>query len=81
MKIPIENIYYILCYAWDKLEEKELIKVEPTSTTNLVNLFARVLISGTNHLLKRGFDRGYILDNEETRRLRGKIDFNWPCSQ
>lgn len=76
MKIPIENIYYILCYAWDKLEEKELIKVEPTSTTNLVNLFARVLISGTNHLLKRGFDRGYILDNEETRRLRGKIDFN-----
>lgn len=41
--------------------------------TTLVNLFARVLISGTNHLLKRGFDRGYISQREWTGRLRGRI--------
>ena len=27
MKIPILNIYYLLCYAWDRLEEGETISV------------------------------------------------------
>ena len=43
MEIPIQNIYYLLCYAWDKLEEKELIDVDPVGMTELVDLFARVL--------------------------------------
>ncbi len=43
--------------------------------TSLVNLFARVLVNGTNHLLKRGFDRGYYLHHEWTSRLRGRISF------
>ena len=75
MNIPIQNIYYLLCYAWDKLEEKEVINVEPLDSTNLVDLFARVLINGTNHLLKRGFDRGYVPHHELTGRLRGRIYF------
>jgi len=57
VNIPIQNIYYLLCYAWDKLEEKEIVDVEPLDSTSLADLFARVLINGTNHLLKRGFDR------------------------
>lgn len=75
MEIPIQNVYYLLCYAWDKLEEKELIDVDPVGITTLVDLFARVLIAGTNHLLKRGFDRNYVAHNEWTSRLRGKILF------
>ena len=76
MEIPIQNIYYLLCYAWDKLEERELVDVDPGGTPELVDLFARVLISGTNHLLKRGFDRNYVLHEERTSRLRGKIRFD-----
>lgn len=75
MIIPIQNIYYLLCYAWDKLAEKDVVAVEAIDTTTLANLFARVLINGTNHLLKRGFDRGYISQHEWTSRLRGKIYF------
>ena len=60
MEIPIQNIYYLLCYAWDKLEEKELVDVDPAGMTELVDLFARVLSAGTNHVLKRGFDRNYV---------------------
>ena len=74
-EIPIQNIYFLLCYAWDKLEERELVDVDPVGVTELVDLFSRVLISGTNHLLKRGFDRNYVLHEEQTARLKGKIRF------
>ena len=35
MKIPIQNIYYLLCYAWDKLEEGEKNKVNKDNFTKL----------------------------------------------
>lgn len=75
MNIPIQNIYYLLCYAWDKLTEKDVVAVEAIDSTTLADLFARVLINGTNHLLKRGFDRGYVSQHEWTGRLRGRICF------
>jgi 5-methylcytosine-specific restriction enzyme subunit McrC len=73
MEIPIANIYYLLCYAWNKLEESETIKIEPSESTELVDLFARVLISGLDHLLKKGIDRGYVVYSEESLVLRGKL--------
>jgi 5-methylcytosine-specific restriction enzyme subunit McrC len=73
MEIPVTNVYYLLCYTWNKLEESETIKVEPTQSTTLVDLFARVLINGLDHLLKKGIDRGYVVHNEESRVLRGKL--------
>ena len=73
MEIPVANIYYLLCYASNKLEESETIKVDPTQCTELVDLFARVLISGLDHLLKKGIDRGYVVHSEESRVLRGKL--------
>jgi 5-methylcytosine-specific restriction enzyme subunit McrC len=75
VNIPIQNIYFLLCYAWDKLEEREVVDVDPIESTTLTDLFARVLINGTNHLLKRGFDRGYVAQEEWTGRLRGRICF------
>ncbi|HEX7860259.1 MAG TPA: 5-methylcytosine-specific restriction endonuclease system specificity protein McrC [Verrucomicrobiae bacterium] len=75
MNIPIQNIYYLLCYAWDKLTEKDVVAVEGIDSTTLADLFASVLINGTKHLLKRGFDRGYISHHEWTQRLRGRICF------
>lgn len=75
MDIPIQNIYYLLCYAWDKLAEREVVNVEAIDMTSLTDLFSRVLINGTNHLLKRGFDRGYVSQHEWASRLRGRICF------
>jgi 5-methylcytosine-specific restriction enzyme subunit McrC len=75
VKIPIQNIYFLLCYAWDKLAEKDVVAVEAIDSTSLAELFSRVLINGTHHLLKRGFDRGYVPRQEWTGRLRGRICF------
>ena len=75
MDIPIQNVYYLLCYAWDKLAEREVVDVNELDSTSLVDLFSRVLINGTKHLLKRGFDRGYFPHHETTTRLQGRICF------
>lgn len=75
MHIPIQNLYYLLCYAWDKLAERKVVAVEALDSTTLADLFARVRINGTHHLLKRGFDRGYLPEHEWTGRLRGRMCF------
>lgn len=76
MEIPIQNIYYLLCYAWDKLEEKEIVDVDDMESTEILDLFCKVLIGGTTHLLKKGFDRNYITYQEDTGNIKGKIKFN-----
>lgn len=73
MNIPVANIYYLLSYAWDHLDEREIVDVHPDDETELIDLFARVLINGTNHILRRGLDRGYISHEEAVAGIRGKF--------
>ncbi len=74
--IPIKNLYFILCYSWGRLDEGALVDVSVDEIKAPQDLLARVLINGTNRLLKEGLDRGYIEELEETASLRGKIDFS-----
>ena len=76
MQIPIENIYYLLCYAWNKLDEKERVNVSIDDKTELLNLFAKVLINATKILLKRGIDKNYIDHTEEIAGVKGKIQIS-----
>jgi 5-methylcytosine-specific restriction enzyme subunit McrC len=76
MEIPIINIYYLLCYAWDKLEEKDIVNVEEKDHTELLDLFSKVLINGMNYLIRGGLDRNYIDFKEDSKRIKGKINFN-----
>ena len=73
MTIPIQNIYYLLCYAWDSLEQGQVVPVSQDDCKTLAELFARVLDGGVTHLLKRGLDRDYITEDEDTTSLRGKL--------
>ena len=75
MTIPIENLYFLLCYAWDHLEEATATAVGTAKARSLPDLFARVLASGTERALKRGLSRGYRPFREQTSRPRGRIDF------
>jgi 5-methylcytosine-specific restriction enzyme subunit McrC len=71
--IPVKNIYYLLCYAWDRLEEGALVDISAVDGYNLSDLFARVLVSGTKHLLRRGLDQGYLPEEAELAGVRGRI--------
>ncbi|MCA6363491.1 MAG: restriction endonuclease [Bacteroidetes bacterium] len=73
MAIPVENIYYLLCYAWNRIEDKDRIKISVDQSTTLPDLFAKVLISATKRLLKRGIDKNYINVTSETYGVKGKL--------
>lgn len=74
MAIPIENIYYLLCYAWNKLDEKDRISVSINDNTELLDLFAKVLINATRILLKRGLDKNYVAQTTEFAGVKGKLE-------
>ncbi len=76
MNIPIENIYYLLCYAWDKLEEKDRVAVSIDDNTTLLDLFVKVLINATRILLKRGIDRNYMPQTAELAGVKGKFELS-----
>src|SRR5262249_19799330 len=73
MAIPIQNICYLLCYAWDRLEARDLIQVGGVPGGRVENLLGKVLEAGVAHLIRRGLDRGYVESEEEGRRLCGKL--------
>lgn len=72
-EIPIQNLYYLLCYAWNQLAEGEEIDIAADQCKSLTELFARVLANGTQQLLRRSLDRSYLSRHEETSRLRGRL--------
>lgn len=73
-KIPIENIYYLLSYAFNNLDEKDKVKVQLESDTSIVDLFAKILINGTNILFKRGVEKQYQSTDEEIIGIKGKLN-------
>lgn len=74
MPIPIENIYYLLCYAWDTLEEKDQVNVNIDGNTKLLDLLAKVLVNGTRIILKRGLEKRYKEEVNELAGIRGKME-------
>lgn len=74
MSIPIENIYYLLCYAWKKLDEKDRVAVSAEHFKEMLDLLAKVLINATRILLKRGIDRNYINFTSEFAGIKGKLE-------
>ena len=76
MSIPIENIYYLLCYAWNKLDEKDRVAVSAEDYTKLLDLLAKVLINSTRILLKRGIDRNYVDVTTEFAGVKGKLELS-----
>jgi len=76
MKIPIQNIYFMLCYSWNRLEEADELAVSSDSFNNTTNLLGKVLDSGINFILKYGIYREFLPVSEETNSIKGKIDIS-----
>lgn len=73
-RIPIRNLYYLLCYAWNHLQQGELADVSRLPSTELVDLFTLVLCDGIEHLARRGLEQGYELKEEDIAGVRGRMD-------
>lgn len=71
--IPILNIYYLLCYAWNHVQEQDTTRLQFQPHHTALDLLGKVLAGGVNHLLRRGLDRGYLERREDLAGIRGKL--------
>lgn len=71
--IPIKNLFYMLCYAWNVLSVMDDIKVGSDDYEDAYNLLSRVFSYGVGKLIRSGFHRSYVEQNEEVSTVRGKI--------
>jgi 5-methylcytosine-specific restriction enzyme subunit McrC len=72
--VPVRNVYYLLCYAWDHAESAPLVDVGGLEAGRLQDLLAHVLVSGVAGLLRRGLDRAYVEHEDALRSPRGRLD-------
>lgn len=73
MKIPVANIYYLLAYAWDKLEESRLTQVNAAACDTPLDLLANLLVGGTAFLFKKGLDQNYREHEACMPAIKGKL--------
>lgn len=74
--IPIQNIYYMLTYAFQALSGQGYKNIEAERFENINELFAEILIKGIKSLLKQGLDKEYMEISESLSVLRGKINIS-----
>ena len=72
--IRIQNIYYMLSYAFQVLNEKGYKKVATEDFENVADLYASILIKGVSSQIRRGLGKEYIFQSEELPSPRGRID-------
>lgn len=71
--IPIKNLFYMLCYAWNVLSIKDSINVSSENINDAYNLLGRIFSYGVGKLIRQGFHRSYITTEDELSTLKGKI--------
>ena len=72
--IPIQNIYYMLLYAFQVLNEQGYKNIATEQFNNTAELMAAILAKGIAVQIKRGLGKEYIPQTEALSALRGKID-------
>lgn len=74
--ILIKNIYHMLAYAFNTLNQENYEDVAVESFDEMYDLLASILAKGIGIQLKQGLYREYINLREELSVLRGKIDIH-----
>ncbi len=73
-EIPINNIFHMLCYAWNVLDQSDPLDVDRLDVDKPIDLFSRVVVSGTNHLIRYGLGQEYRTRVGELNTIRGRVD-------
>lgn len=74
--IPIRNIYYMLSYTFQVLNEQGYKNIETERFDNVAELCAAILSNGVSLQLKRGLGREYIENTESLSSQRGRIEIS-----
>jgi 5-methylcytosine-specific restriction enzyme subunit McrC len=72
--IPVRNVYYLLCYAWNHIREAELVDVSEQQFSRMSDLLGHVLATAAARLVSRGLDRNYVPEEGLVSGIKGKLD-------
>lgn len=72
--IPIQNIYYMLSYAFRTLTKQGYREMSTEKFSNTADLMTEILIAGISQQLKRGLGRAYIEQIEDIPVIRGRVN-------
>lgn len=72
--IPVQNIYYMLSYAFQTLQAQGYKSIATEDFENTADMFAEIIIRGLSYQIKRGLGKSYVPKTENLSVLRGKLD-------
>lgn len=72
--IPVRNIYYMLSYAFQVLQEQGYKNIQDEQFENALDMFSSILTKGVTLQIKRGLNKDYQIEKEPLSAIRGKID-------
>ena len=72
--IPVQNIYYMLSYAFQALQAQNYKNLATENFYNTAELCAAILDKGISMQLKRGLGRDYLPKSESLSTLQGKLN-------
>jgi 5-methylcytosine-specific restriction enzyme subunit McrC len=75
-RIPIGNIFYLFCYAWNRFKEGAHTRVAAENAPDTPHLFARALLAALEAIGARALDRDYVEREADLRHIRGKINIS-----
>lgn len=74
--IPIQNIYYMLSYAFQTLQAENYKDLAAENFHNTAELCAAILDKGIRIQLKHGLRRDYVSKSESLSTLQGKLNIS-----
>jgi len=74
-EIPIRDLFYMLCYAWDILELTERQPIGSEQVHHPLDLLAFMLQESCQRLIKRGITSEYVAHTEIASGIKGKVQF------
>lgn len=72
--IKVKNIYYMLAYAFQVLNEDGYKDIQTEEFEYVADLLSAILIKGVSNQIKRGLGREYVQISEAVSSTHGKID-------
>ena len=73
--VPIATLYYLLCYAWQRLPAPAvLLATEATPFHRPLELLTQMLLHATRERLRNGLPRAFQTQEADLRELRGRIE-------
>lgn len=74
--IPVQNIYYMLSYAFQALQAQNYKDLATENFHNTAELCAAILDKSISIQLKRGLGRDYVPKSESLSTLQGKLNIS-----